>query len=382
MVASADGGSSDVEIIAMWKLPDCFFELDLPDQWKKLEEVTFKATKTTGLRKPCKISLYDEFLAAGFLLVSLGVIWVLSVAVIVAGLIGSSSCKWLALLWVCLALHPLPRVSLAGRSSRLSLALCRYFTFEVIVDRKDPLLRSFGKSEMDKLAKSSLPCVALACPHGVFNYGAIIWCCLSRWICGWYQFTGAAKIVGWLPGLRYLDLMCWLINSDRKSIKGVMQDLSADVDACGANRRGGMLGMVPDGIQGAFRSKPGHDELVIGRKRGLMRICLEEGATVYAAWFFGTTDMLTVVKDPWGIMEYVSRRLQSGIIGYYGRWYLPLPFRTPVSLCVRPQKATKTASPTEEQVEQFHQAVYGGLLEVYNEQKHFAGYSDRNLVIS
>jgi hypothetical protein len=50
------------------------------------------------------------------------------------------------------------------------------------------------------------------------------------------------------------------------------------------HRRGGMIGMVPDGILGAFRSKPGVDELVIGSKRGLLRIAVQEGATVYAAW--------------------------------------------------------------------------------------------------
>ena len=65
-----------------------------------------------------------------------------------------------------------------------------------------------------------------------------------------------------IPGLRYMDLPIWIENPTRKNIKKEMQKANpklrrnAEV-AVEGQRTGGMLGMVPDGILGAFRSRPG-----------------------------------------------------------------------------------------------------------------------------
>ena len=121
---------------------------------------------------------------------------------------------------------------------------------------------------------------------------------------------------------------------------------------------------------------------MIGKKRGLMRIAVEEGVTVYAAWFFGTNELLTVVQDPFQIMENLSRKLKTGIMGFYGRWGLPVPRRIPLTLIVAPTKVSKIENPTPEQVDAVHEEVYiKGLQRVYEEQKSYAGYPDRCLVI-
>ena len=50
--------------------------------------------------------------------------------------------------------------------------------------------------------------------------------------------------------------------------------------------------------------------------------------------------------------------------------------------CVAPGRTTKTASPSIEDVERLHEQVYGRLKAVYDAQKAFAGYGDRELVVS
>ena len=72
----------------------------------------------------------------------------------------------------------------------------------------------------------------------------------------------------------------------------------------------------------------------------------------------------------------------QGVMGFYGRWFLPIPRRVALSVCVAPVKTTKTASPSVEDVERLHEQVYGRLKAVYDAQKAFAGYADRELVIS
>ena len=112
-----------------------------------------------------------------------------------------------------------------------------------------------------------------------------------------------------------------------------------------------------------------------------MRICAEEGATVLTAWCFGTTDLLTVVQDPCGLLEYASRKLQAGFLGYYGRWGLPVPRRVATTISLSAFKATKCESPSTEQVEALHQGVYSGLERAYEAHKGFAGYPNRSLVV-
>mmetsp|Transcript_47897 Transcript_47897/g.93578 ORF Transcript_47897/g.93578 Transcript_47897/m.93578 type:complete len:392 (-) Transcript_47897:78-1253(-) len=387
--------NKNVEVVRLWQLPDDFFDLPIMEQWTAVEKVTTKAVPLEKPRRACPMSSLDEFFIVTFFLVTLGLPWVL------IGCAVAASGSWATLGGVAaatavLALHPIPHRSLNYfRSSRLALALLRYFTFECIVNRDDPIMAVFGTQAVDAPAAQlrHLPAIYLACPHGVFNYGAIAWCCISRWMSGWYQYTGGAPAMAYVPGLRYMDLFVWLVSADRRNIKAALrvpEDLAHTNRAssgntgsgCDAQKAGGMIGMVPDGILGAFRCKSGVDELAIGGRRGLLRIAQEEGATVYATWFFGTNDMLTVVQDPWGLMERISRRLQAGFMGYYGRWGLPVPRRVAVSVVVAPHSCEKLASPSAEQLEALHSKIYGGLGRVYDRQKAFTGYPDRTLLIT
>jgi len=349
------GHNPDLWVIRLWKLPDNFYELALEDQWNAVEKVTHKPKPLEKRRQACPMAWFDEALIVCYFLLTLAVPWVLGVLMLASLFFGwLVTCTIVTAIGLVLVLHPMARFTLDFRSSRLALALIRYFTFELLVNRNDPLMAAVGTSAVDapEFQNKHLPAIYLACPHGVrltfwgsrlhhsinhfnllfilfsqvFNYGAIAWCCISRWVCGWYQYTGAAEVISFVPGLRYLDPVIWSVAANRKNIKKALQVPDAitessspsasssfpgsgaqkkvsnplglfkhgDLDdpprgdavpaaACnGASRAGGMIGMVPDGILGAFRSKAGVDELAIGKKRGLLRIAAEEGATVYA----------------------------------------------------------------------------------------------------
>lgn len=388
-----------MDVIKLWQLPDVFFHLKTAEeQFDAIQAVTHRVNPghISKRRDPCKLTLYDDMLAVTFFLVTLGFPILLSLtflACVVQTMRQKVEMNFLLkfiVLILVLSLHPIPKKYSDWRRTPLTLALLRYFTFEVIIDRSNPLLKDVGtikvtapfREDSDESYNilKKYPLVCLACPHGVFNYGAILWCCISYWIIGREQYTGAANAVKYVPGLRYMNPLIWAINADRSSIKKTLQKpLFREKDTM--NRGAGMLGMVPDGILGAFRCREGIDELIIGKRRGLMRICQEEGAIVFAAWFFGTTDMLTVATDPFGIMEFISRKIQAGILLFYGRWFMPIPKRIPVTLCTDTYQCEKMASPTAEQVENVHQEVYGRLQNVYEKQKSIVGYSDRTLQI-
>ena len=183
--------TSNVDVIRLWQLPDDFFALDLDAQWRAIKAVTSPAQRLNAPRRACPLSLRDEVLALTFFAATLVLPFALAGAGVVSVIYGTARLR-LAVVAVALilALHPLPGAgSLAARCSPLARALGRYFSLELFVDRDDHLAAAGFTPDVDKpeRLKEFLPTVYLACPHGVFPYGAIVWCCYCRWGCGIWQ---------------------------------------------------------------------------------------------------------------------------------------------------------------------------------------------------
>lgn len=377
----------DLVAIELWRLPIDFFALDAKSQWEAFASVIVPAKKLSKPRDPCKLSLQEDFLASSYFLTILGLPLIVPIATLTLLVKGSSFIKWWMLAVCLLVAHPIPAYLPWYRRNRIGVILAKYFTMTLLIDRSHPEMKHVGTPAVEENPVKA-PLVPLACPHGVLNFGAIIWVFFSRWICGLEQYTAGASIVSKVPGLRYLCASLWVIPADRKSLKRALQEPPRLEDKSGKRfstdtpRRGGMVGVVPDGIAGIFKSKPGSDVLYIGAKRGLMRICLEEGALVAGSWFAGTPDLFRIVTDPFGILEFVSRKLQVSIFAFFGRWGSPIPRRIPLTMCSRLVRCEKVADPTPEQVQKTHEDVYEGMARLYNEELcHYTGYPDRKLRI-
>jgi len=372
MAKSPDG----IEILELWRLPMDFFKLSLEEQWKAMAEVSRPAKPTNEKRQPCPMVWTEQLEAMLWMSLCFGLpLSIVPVSVLLAFTSRRALGSWLATL-AFLGLHPLAPYSMEARRRRIGLIMARYFSFIAVVDRQDPLQGAYGTPTVDKLEKP-FPIVPLACPHGVINFGATIWVYFERWLNGVEQYTAAATAVQYIPGLRYLIQPLWFVPVDRASLKRHLQERPTET-----RPRGGCVGVVPDGIAGIFHSKPGTDILHIGKKRGLMRIGLEEGTTFGAGWFAGTSDCFTIVQDPFGMMRWVSRKLALSFFLFYGRWGLPIPRRSPTTLIMKVTRLEKTTSPTEEQVQAAHKEVYGGLVDEFERLKHFVGLSDRTLVVT
>jgi hypothetical protein len=176
--ASAAAPVPNMEVIRMWQLPDGFFDLALNQQWAAVARVTAKAEPLAGPRQLCSMTRRDDALAVAFFLVTLGLpIALVAVSVALVAARAWAGLATLGCVAAGLALHPMPRQTLAWRSSHLCLALLRYFSFEFLIDRADPLVKAFATPvvDTDAFQAQHLPAIYLACPHGVFNYGAVLW---------------------------------------------------------------------------------------------------------------------------------------------------------------------------------------------------------------
>ena len=73
-------------------------------------------------------------------------------------------------------------------------------------------------------------------------------------------------------------------------------------------------------------------EIVLRKRKGLVRIALETGAPLVPFVCFGNTRVAQPATDGLGVMEALSRLLGVSLIWPAGRWGLCIPKRVPVTV--------------------------------------------------
>lgn len=385
-MSSSPDKAWDLAAIDLWTLPLNFFNLEAELQWALLEKATRKADRLAKPLPPCTLSLFEELTAITYFLAIMGFPLLAFFVTICLLMARSAYVLWWLLLLGCLSSHPCTPFLLWYRQSWVQVCVAKYLTFTVLVDRNDEVMRPWGTREVLK-RPLPVPAVIAACPHGVLNFGAGCFVAFGPFLQGRYQYSVAAAVTQKIPMLRYLNLSVWGIHADRASIQRALRqeptDTASEMVKLGkpAVQCGGCVGINPDGIAGIFKGSPGKEVLYLGKKRGLMNICAEEGALMVVQWYAGILDQFTVLQDPMGILETLSRRLRVSLFLFYGRWGLPLPRRVPVVVCNRVVQFKKTISPATEAIEEQFENAYGGLVQDYQEFRHYTGHPDRELTL-
>ena len=326
-------------LIQLYKLPLDFFSLPSDaERLAAIEACTVKAEARAASQRELppmtffeqlQVILYCSLLATPLLMIG---------AVACCLLFGYwRSLGIVAVVSITLMLQPLPHQP-STRRGQIGILLCRYFAIEFCVDRESPgvplsgiggtralntLLAAADAGQTDVVGVDETPgqqqamtdpssssssssssrvviggpMINMACPHGVMNFGAVVFCYFSRWLVGSDQVTAVAGAVQVTPGLRQFAAPIWPVGASREELSALLQ-------------RKKVIGIIPDGINGIFARKSdgsaGGDAVVVGPKRGLMRLALEHGALVMAAYFVGTLGVYTVWQDRWGVLRYLS----------------------------------------------------------------------------
>ena len=140
------------------------------------------------------------------------------------------------------------------------------------------------------------------------------------------------------------------------------------------------VGIILDGIAGMFQS---HDETAYVKKRkGIVKIALRCGVPIVPVYGFGHTALWKVVVDLFGILEWLSLKLDVSLTPFFGRWYwfLGPPKRVAVCVCMgEPIKCPKIENPTQEQIDKYHSLMIEGYKQVFEQHKNAYGWGDKTL---
>ena len=250
------------------------------------------------------------------------------------------------------------------RNQQTCSALLRYFPMRCILESEGAVLHE------------DRPMILAGVPHGLFPIGML---CLSlancmlpfRWTRG-----AAASITLRLPIWR--QVLGWNggIEVSRKAIKSALTE-------------GDNVAVMSDGIAGMFAAdagmRTGKEVIVLKKRRGLVRIALETGSPLVPFVCLGNTKACLPATDRFGIMEALSRMLGASFIWPAGRWGLPIPYRTPITVVIGAPLLSPCSepipSPPEAMVDAMHEQLMSEVSAMYYRWRNVAGYAGVELEI-
>jgi len=231
-----------------------------------------------------------------------------------------------------------------------------YFNFRVVYPNKP-----FNYNKQYMLAEF---------PHGVFPMGALLAGTIFNQP---EKFNGnlhgmVASVLFRVPLLR--QLFSWL--GARPASRSVVMNYI---------NRGKTVCIMPGGIAEIFLCNENEERIYLANRKGFVRCAIEGGVDLVPVYFLGNTTLLSFYNSE--TMARLSRKYQTSLLVYWGRWFLPIPYKQDIVMLLgEPIPVKKNENPTEEEVDALHARFMDELKELYNNNRHrVAGWENRELVI-
>jgi len=208
-------------------------------------------------------------------------------------------------------------------------------------------------------------------PHGIFPMGQFLSASLIREITPGKMICGTgADIVFMFPVMRHV--MAWIGTNPAKRTN-ITKILT----------RGDHLAIIPGGIAEMYLMSPDSEGIFLRKRQNTVKAAIQEGADIIPVFFFGNTRIFSTVgkNSSDSFMSKISRKLRASIVLFFGRNFLPVPFRHPIRMVTgRVVEITKKEFPSEEDINAVMEKVIASVEELYDTKK--PEWEERPLVIS
>jgi 1-acyl-sn-glycerol-3-phosphate acyltransferase len=208
-------------------------------------------------------------------------------------------------------------------------------------------------------------------PHGLFPFGGVLGLFAMPRFVGFHARGAAASFILRFPIAGNLLRACGGIDASRNNLRRHLE-------------RGDFVGVSSGGIAEIFEtnSADGTEVIVLKSRGGICKLALQYGIPIIPSYLFGNNDAFHVMYDNGGIMKSIARKLQIPLVGFYGRWGLPIPFRAPL-LCVVGDviPVEKVENPTKEQIQKLLDKVEASIVALFDEHKAAYGWGNVKMIV-
>jgi 1-acyl-sn-glycerol-3-phosphate acyltransferase len=196
-------------------------------------------------------------------------------------------------------------------------------------------------------------------PHAIFPMGQVLSTAVVDEVCPHKRICGTgADIIFKFPFMRHF--MAWIGTrpASRKNYSKIYQD-------------GHYAAVIPGGIAEMYLVSKSEEAIFFKKRRGTVKVAIQEGAHIVPAIFFGNSKIFDVVgnnANDW--LAKLSRKLRASIVFFYGRHYLPVPYRHPIHMAIGEiVEVVQKAEPSEEEIDEVMNRVVKSIQECYEKKK-------------
>jgi len=222
------------------------------------------------------------------------------------------------------------------------------------------------ESLLSTCTRPSIICVA---PHGVVPWGNTG--VQSKLFGNRGTKWAAAPILFSIPPLLPILRQYGAFPANKAGIMKTLQD-------------GYNAGVVLDGIAGMFAESSEESEtLKLIDRKAICAIALKAGCDIIPGYCFGAGQVATVLKDPFGLLEYASITLDISLTPFVGRWGIPMgpPRRKPLLFAYgEPLQCTAVSDEDlPKAVEKKHGELLAAFTHLFNAHKAAYGWGAKVL---
>jgi len=277
---------------------------------------------------------------------------------------------------------------LDARRWRLWRAWMNFIVFEVISDQGQsgdeacPYKRrgppGANKTDSNLPLQKDEQAILAVVPHGIFPF-ALAFAALperASQVFGEFQPV-VASATALFPFVR--TFLGWLgaVDASRDAVDRALSE-------------GARIGLAPGGIAEMFEgypkpmTNPNDEYAILEARRGFVRMAIKHGVPLVPVYTFGATKMLNRLQLP-AIVEKVSNLLRISLCVFFGRFGLPIPFRTKllyvIGRTLYPPVASENSEEFRQQVDTLHDAFCQELRRIFERHKASYGWEDKHLNI-
>jgi len=145
--------------------------------------------------------------------------------------------------------------------------------------------------------------------------------------------------------------------------------------------KGESVAILPGGIAEIFVQSRDAEYIFLRERKGFVRMAIEMGVDIVPVYHLGNTSLFDYSKN--NFLSKWSRKLQISLVVFWGRFFLPLPYRKPVVMVIgEPITVKKNSNPSADEIDEIHSKVIEALGKLFQDNKHhIPGWESKQLIV-